>query len=285
VGAYAPTATLLGNGKVLIAGGVDSSHISLARAELYDPGAGAFVPTGSMAKARYAHTATLLGNGKVLIAGGCDAGTSLTHAELSAELYDPSTGTFAPAGDMTVARYEHTATLLGNGKVLIAGGHDRGGANVVGGEVSSAELYDPEAGTFTATASMTRVRASHTATLLGDGKVLIAGGSESVARAGAELYDPAADAFAATGSMAEAREGHTATLLGNGKVLTAGGWGSGTFPDPELYYPVAGAFAITGRMNTKRYCHTATLLPSGKVLVAGGISNPTILASAELYSE
>jgi hypothetical protein len=282
VGRQVHTATLLGNGKVLIVGGYDSNHDSLASAELYDPSAGTFAPTGSMSVGRWAHTATLLDNGKVLVAGGCDAGAEILHAASSAELYDPSTGTFAPVGNMTVGRYLHTATSLGNGKVLIAGGFERQVAPV-GGEVSSAELYDSAARTFTATASMTSERAGHAATLMNDGRVLITGGSGGgTMTASAELYDPAAGAFAATGDMTDARASHTATLLGNGEVLVAGeGWR--TLQGADLYDPVAGVFATTGLMTAARGLHTATLLPSGEVLVAGGSDHDTVFGSAELY--
>src|SRR6266404_627112 len=114
-----------------------------------------------------------------------------------------SAGGFTPAGNMTTTRSGHTATLLQNGKVLIAGG-----AGV------SAEFYDPDSGAFTITGDMTRPRHGHTAVLLPSGKVLIAGG----AGASAELYDPNRGTFSATGDMVQVRVAHTATLLGNGKV-------------------------------------------------------------------
>jgi hypothetical protein len=127
-----PTMTLLASDKVLIAGGryynSDGDLTYLANAELYDPMAGTFAATGTMAAEREGHTATLLPNGKVLIVGG-DDGPSLLA---SAELYDPKAGTFAATGRMTAARVNHTATLLPNGKVLIAGG------DVFG----TAELYE-----------------------------------------------------------------------------------------------------------------------------------------------
>src|SRR5260370_3863638 len=108
---------------------------------------GSFVPTGSMTTGRAAHTATRLQSGKVLVAGVYGRqGGDLPLA--SAELYDPSTGTFSATGSMTTVRYHHTATLFPDGKVLITGGFN-------GGALASAELYDPTTGTFSATGSMT----------------------------------------------------------------------------------------------------------------------------------
>jgi len=271
------TATLLSNGKVLIAGGANDTEGVLSSAELYDPTAGTFTPTGSMTDWRYEHTATLLPSGKVLMAGG--ATDSNGNFVTSAELYDPTTGTFTPTGSMTTVRYQHTATLLSNGTVLIAGGDD---GSLQG--LSSAELYDPTAGTFTlTTGSMTTVRWLHTATLLSNGKVLIAGGTLENGEgslSSAELYDPTAGTFTlTTRSMTVGRDQHTATLLSNGKVLIAGPISA------ELYDPTAGTFTLTGSMTYWRYEDTATLLPSGKVLMAGGAfdSNSNLVTSAELY--
>jgi hypothetical protein len=159
--------------------------------------------------------------------------------------------------------------------VLVAGGRDSSSFTL-----ASAELYDPAAGTFTATGKMTVERASHSATWLPSGEVLIAGGPW----ASAELYDPAAGIFAVTGSMSRARSDHSATLLPNGKVLIAGGNSGGD--TAELYDPSAATFAATGNMSEARFDHTATLLPSGMVLVAGGGDSQqftTFFASAELY--
>src|SRR5215472_8851075 len=131
---------------------------------------GAITQTGNMMVPRWRHTATLLPNGKVLIAGGVDLYRAPMSRWASAEIYDPSTGSFTPTGDMTAARQGHTATLLPTGQVLIAGG------NLNGGGSSSAELYDPATGTFSATGSMAASRGGHTATLLNSGKVLMVGG-------------------------------------------------------------------------------------------------------------
>ncbi len=268
------TATLLNNGKVLIAGGFDSTNNATASAELYDPAVGTFAPTGSLNTAREYHTATLLNNGTVLIAGGFD---STNNATASAELYDPAVGTFAPTGSLNTAREYHTATLLNNGTVLIAGGFDS-----TNNATASAELYDPAVGTFAPTGSLNTAREYHTATLLNNGTVLITGGFNGSVLASAELYDSVVGTFAPTGSVNTAREYHTATLLNNGKVLIAGGFNGSVLASAELFDPTSGTFSPTGSLNTAREYHSTTLLNNGTVLIAGGVSG-SVLASAELY--
>jgi len=143
------TATLLANGKVLIAGGSQGSD-PLATAELYDPVAGTFTPSGSMTTPRMAHSATLLPDGRVLIAGGATTGGGVT-ASHSAEIYHPSTGTFASTSNLISDHVCQRATLLRNGRVLIAGG-----SGSRGGDVPQAELYDPDTGAFARTGSYAR---------------------------------------------------------------------------------------------------------------------------------
>jgi hypothetical protein len=217
------TATLLSNGKVLIAGGEDAKGYAVTRSELYDPGIGSFTPTGSLSVGRYGHTATALANGEVLIAGGERIDEDGFDIALSsAELYNPSTGRFTPTGSMRAARKHHTATLLRDGRVLVAGGEDNNGH-----ALESAEVYNPGSGTFQTVGRMMAPHDSHTATLLGDGRVLIAGGfsGASGVTAAAELFDPAGDRFVNTGSMHIAREFFTATLMSDGRVLMVGGFG------------------------------------------------------------
>jgi WD40 repeat protein len=227
-----------------------------------------------MSTARANHTATLLPDGKILITGGRNFDTSYVSSVKSAELYDSTTGTFTAIGNMSTARSSHTATLLPNGKALIAGGS--------GGK--DAELYDSTTSTFTAIGNMSTAQSSHTATLLPNSKVLIAGGST------ADLYDPATGTFISAPSMNKVRFYHTATLLPNGKILITGGYYysnvSYYLDSAELYDPVTGTFTATGNMGTARSKHTATLLANGKVLITGGVTDEsygTYFASAELY--
>jgi hypothetical protein len=279
------TATLLPDNKVLMAYGSNSSaytnatgYVGLSSIEVYDAGTGTFTEVvGDSGAGIYGHTATLLQNGNALLAGGFfnsvwDYGPSTS--DNGAGLYDSATGVFSVTGNMTANRGNHTATLLANGKVLIAGGADQ---DPTGTGLASAELYDPGTGTFTPTGSMAVGRFLHTATLLQNGKVLIVGGALTSASdpvATAEVYDPATGIFVMTGAMATAREQHTATLLADGRVLIVGGATSAGAGDPtataEVYDPSTGSFSVTGSMAEARTYHTATLLLSGNVLVAGG---------------
>jgi hypothetical protein len=286
------TATLLANGKVLIVGGQDQNSSEIAGAELYDPATGMFTATGSLAQARMSHSATLLPGGKVLIAGGTHSTPNGFQSLSSTELYDPATGTFDSNSvpRMINDHYSHTATLLNDGRVLIAGGQYL--IPNFGGGQSPAELYDPSAGTFTlATGDLITPRSLHTATLLNDGTVLIAGGSNSYSIAAAEIYDPATNVFTVSGSLATARNGHTATLLSNGKVLIAGG--QDDCPSPctnsylssvEIYDPAARSFLLTGSLSLARGFHSASLLNSGSPLIVGGGNFTANTGTAELFN-
>ena len=234
-----------------------------------------------MTAPRADHTGTLLQSGKVLVAAGrnyYDYGSTTVYLS-SAEIYDPTTAKWTTTGSLNAPRTDHTATLLLNGKVLVAGGYDGSLSGPI--ELSSAELYDPASGTWTATGSLNTPRTDHTATLLPNGKVLVAGGILYSELSSAELYDPASGTWTATGSLNTARRYHTATSLPNGKVLVAGGASIDTYTSSaELYDPASGPWTATGSLNTARYHHKAALLASGQVLVAAGNG---WLASAELY--
>ncbi|MBI1806839.1 MAG: hypothetical protein HYR76_07305 [Ignavibacteria bacterium] len=226
------------------------------------------ISVGSMHELRGSHTATLLPSGNVLIVGGFKKIRTYDQAYFSsAELYDPQTKTFIPTGNLNVARCGHTATLLRDGTVLIAGGgNDQ--------PLSSAELYDPKTGTFTLVGEMAVPRQGHTATLFKNGNVLIAGGGTDDKHS-AELFNAMTHRFEATGNLTSNRLGHTATLLPDGNVLIAGG-ATGeerdhkVFASAELYNPTTGKFTNTGSMTMVRYKHGAILLPDSTVLIVGG---------------
>ena len=279
---YLDTATLLPNGKVLVAGGdAGWDNPTVNSAELYDPVSGTWSYTGSLNIGRESHTATLLPNGKVLVAGGWN---DLNGPLDSAEIYDPSNGTWSSAANLNTVRFWHTATLLQNDKVLVVGGSDENAP------LKSAEIYDPATGMWSVTGSIIAARYGHTATLLENGKVLIVGGSDdgdlASTLASAELYDPATGAWSVAANLSAATIFHTVTLLPDGKVLVAGGynWPPVSLSGAELYDPATGTWSFT-RSLSRRSGHTATLLPSGTVLVAGGYdwNRRASLNSAELY--
>ena len=308
-------ATLLNNGLVLIAGGRQRGNAQLTSAELYTPTTGAFTPTGNLNVGRNSHAAVPLPNGQVLIAGGTNnnlacltsaelynpstgqfavtgslntarcgpSGTLLTTGKVlivdgaTAELYDPTTDTFSLTGSLNDPRSSHTATLLANGKVLIAGGcciTNSSGTSYV----AQGELYDPTTETFSLTGSLHTARAFHTATLLGNGDVLIAGGqgpnTTSPTIASAELYNPATGTFTTTGSMNAARSFHEAVLLPSGKALvtTGVGFNHSTIPSAELYDASTGTFSLTGSLNDARQnqSQALVLLQNGTALITGG---------------
>lgn len=261
------TATLLPDGRVLIAGGMRRNQDFYKSAELYDPGTGKFQPTGEMNERRVGQIAVLLQSGKVLIAGGWvgHGGTD------SAELYDPATGKFTAISRMTSRRGRPSATLLQNGDVLIAGGE------VVDNEsLASAEIFHAQTLAFRPTGSMHHARIAQTATLLKDGRVLVVGGYTGQVSASAELYDPKSGSFHETGSLGTARCKHTAGLLPDGRVLIAGGsdnrgW-NGNLNSSEIYDPNSGKFTPAAALNDSRFKlpDEAVPLASGKLLIAGG---------------
>lgn len=280
-------AVRLSDGRVLVAGGENTSQIAVNSAEIYNPATGQWTLTSPMHYARENPTATLLKNGNVLIVGGYSVDGNCC-ALSSAEIFDPKTGTFSTTGFMAVARRNHTATLLQDGRVLVAGGYNGlNGDSTGSGNVNAPELYNRATGTFDSTGAMSSARRYPTATMLLNGKVLIVGGGDSnnTALSSAETYKSQTSTFTLTGPMLTPRARHTATRLLNGKVLIAGGYGNGgsTIASAELYDPVSGSFSATGSMAVARYRHTETRLLNGDVLIAGGSDGTTAVGSAEIY--
>ncbi|NNC17309.1 kelch-like protein [Corallococcus exiguus] len=227
-------------------------------------------------------------SGLMLLSSGCDptaAGSTAPH--LAARSDDIVSG-METTGSMITPREGHTATLLLNGKVLVAGGYNYGQTPEL---LQVSELYDPATGNWTPSGSMTTQRWRHTATRLGNGKVLVVGGNSGTA-ATAELYDPATGTWTATANLPGLRrESHRAVLLGNGKVLVTGGSTEDQIHTAfsALYDPSTGTWSTTGDMRDGRSNHSLTLLKNGKILAVGGMGFSTVwptlrsLSTAELY--
>lgn len=220
---------------------------------------------GAMAVERAAHQATLLADGRVLITGGC-ARTGCSPFLRSVELFDPAGRRFVPASAMSIPRVSHTATLLRDGRVLVAGGCSTGGAT------ATAELYEPTTGRWRRVGDMTAARCSHIAVPLDDGRVFIMGGGAG--RLGdlttTEVFDPRTLTFTAVGPM---RANHyLGTRLTDGRVLLTGGQGrpGEILRSAEVFDPRSGTFRRTGDMLVPRVKHAAALLPDGRVLIIGG---------------
>lgn len=231
------------------------------------------------------------------VATGVALGTTAITATMSgitspAVTVTVTVGGSTSFGRLNIASYEHTATLLLNGNVLVAGGFGTTGP-LTTGPLNSAELFDPATNIWTLTGNLGTARNDHTATLItsgsATGKVLLLGGLDNNAADlnSAELYDPGTKIWTLLrGILQKARSYHTATLLNTGKVLVVGGAGSTNINelfDPNN--PAASAVAAAPDTSlTGRYSHTATLLANSSVLVAGGFDGTNALNTAELYN-
>lgn len=275
VNRYLHTATLLPNGKVLIAGGymMVSPYGAVATVEIYDPATGSCTTAlTSMPSSRAYHTATLLRDGRVLLVGGNDA----SYNDLaSALLYNPADGTFTPTtGSLTAKRAFHTATLLMDGRVLIAGGTGNYSS------LSTTEIFDPATGTFSAGPAMASARSGHTATLLGDGRIVFAFGGKATV----EVMDVAAATSTLVGSAQGSITYHSATLMSDGRVALIGGQaGNAMAKWVHVFDPTLNALSLLPNgLVFGRGKHVSCLLADGRVLVVGGVGDNGNLFFAEL---
>ena len=270
LGVSLETATVLADGRVLLAAGVSCTSDSLcdntAQARLFDPTTNSFSVVGPLAAARSELAVVALDDGSALIAGGSD--------QPATELFSKPTGGFSPAGSMSTDRRGLAAAGLSNGRVLIAGGWGGPRGNI--STFASAEIYDSAANSFSATGAMNVARTGHTATTLKDGTVLIVGGRGKYPNDGlasAEIYDPSTGRFTLTGSLTAARQNHTALRLSDSRVLVVGGE-KGVVGTTliEIYDPGTGKFSQAGTLPAPLVGVSATQLKDGRVLIAGGRS-------------
>ncbi|WP_159397394.1 hypothetical protein [Sorangium cellulosum] len=279
------TATLLDDGRVLIAGGFLGENIGftcnpaysttpLGSAEVYDPATGAFLAAAPMAAARGDHTATRLADGRVLVVGGEAEGPS-------AEIYDPALDAWRAASSPSVSRARRTATLLDDGRVLLAGGLVAGGA-AESAATASTEIYDPATDTWAPGPPMLDVRAGHQATPLLDGRVLVTGGTSGPVGGAVEIFDPVTATWSAAAPLDPIRS-LTATQLLDGRVLVTGLAGAAAVYDPaaDVWTAAPGKWGdtpATGSWDDWTYVtglgvlgEAAARLPDGQVMISGGI--------------
>ncbi|HEY6417938.1 MAG TPA: kelch repeat-containing protein [Candidatus Binataceae bacterium] len=281
--------------------GVGAPAIADAEAEVYDPDSGTFASTKDGSQCLSYQTLTEIKPGLALSVGrGCPTGAILHSAS--------DANSFSPRVPLNTQLSGHSATLLNDGDVLVAGGYggngccDRGlrlDQGTMGGPISAdwkagpwggwifsaATIYEPVADAFVFIGNMGKPRFGHAAALLKNGQVLITGGftGDSLTNT-AELFDPVTRQFHATGSMHEPRIGHTASLLNDGSVLVAGGFNGTRFSaSAELYDPKLKSFQPTRQMKTAREGATATLLRNGMVLITGGHNQGGVTTSCELF--
>ncbi len=256
-------AVQLKNGQVLIAGGTETDRPAHSQADMYhdsaeifDPERGTSSKAGNLSQARIQDSAVLLRDGRVLIKGGL---------RYPPEIYDPQAGRFAVLADAHELRRSAATTVLSTGDIFAT---DEGG---------NAGIIDPDTWKYTSTGRMITPRTNHSATLLQDGRVLIAGGMSAAGMVKAsEIYDPATNSFAEVGDLNDERRGHDGMLLQDGRVLIIGGR-KGDFnsqdvqnvTSAEFYDPAANRFVPAGDTGLSSIV-TAFLLPGGKVFLLSG---------------
>lgn len=276
------TATLLSNGRVVIASGETGSTsvvTAISSVEIYDPTSRSFDNEGTMIMPRSNQTATLLANGTILFAGGQD---ELGNALSSAEIYDPATSTSVLTGPMTTPRISASAVALDDGRVLIAGGSN--GSDPLG----SVDIFDPSSGTFSSMGSVSKVSGALTATRMLDGRILLAGGDASSGSSYiADVFDPLAGGVVSSAPMAISHGNATSCLLSDGTVMVVGGLDDSKQVNStaEIYNPTNDSFESPIQLLDGRAFNSTTVLPNGSVLLAGGVdSYGNAIASVERFS-
>ncbi|MHB8873293.1 MAG: Kelch repeat-containing protein [Myxococcaceae bacterium] len=273
-GRFGHTSTALLGGRVLVTGGDPTNSWSTVTATtlLYTPSTNAWTAGPPMSSPRLYQGAVRLPDGRVMVFGGANAGGA---AISTAEVFDPLTNLWSPGPAMPGARYLFPITVLSDGRVLVTGGFSGSSFST---PTNSAFLFDPVTSTWSTRAPMGTARAAHAAVLLGDGRVLAAGGYTTLSSA--ELYDPVANTWSSTGSMNVARYWAGFTALPNGKALVVGGESVAT----AQVFAADSGWSPAMSLTTTRGSTTATLMQDGTVLVAGGRSSSSASATCEIYN-
>ena len=254
------SATLLSDGRVLVFGETDEPT-----SEIYDPATNQWSLVGELSQARTAASATLLADGRVLVAGGLDATKAGREQMDTVEIFDPATGEWTDAANLTQVHSNHKAVLLDDGRVFL-----------IGGNVS--EIYDPESDSWTTAGNPDREKSwGYTANLLNDGSILTTGGVflrggwqgiPSAPIRNTERYDFDTGTWQRVADMNEPRGDHSAALLQDGKLLVVAG------SELEMYDPTGDTWALAGKLMVERDLdaplHSATTLNDGTVLIVGG---------------
>ena len=253
----------LADGRAMIIGGADTRRVNLKTTEILDSSSGEWIKGPKMKKKRYKHSCATLNDGTVIVAGGADIGVVAT-----AEISGPSLDEFALTGEMNEGRALFTLTVLSDGKVLAVGGSSKNTQDTDSAELNrtSAEIWDPATGEWILVSPMNTARASHTANLLEDGRVLVVGGMGPLASA--EIYDPSDDTWTLTSELSMGRQLHTAHLLDNGTLIVIGG--SNTLAETEVYDIESGQWSIGPSLTFGRHQHTSVKMNDGNVMVIGG---------------
>jgi len=298
VGRALATATVLDDGRVLVVGGEDDAYAMIASVETYDPETGEIADTAPLPEPRSHHTATLLGNGRVLVAGGGQGSEiSLPNGEgalASAWLYEPDTSTWIPTGTMSEARAGHRAVLLEDGRVLVVGGGNQVGYScaqihpdcTVADSLASAEIYDPETGSWAVTAPLAQPRIGFDLRRFGAGVVASGGAADNEGLESVEIFDVQTGAWASGPALDGQRLYHAAAVL-DGKLVVAGGKIANVEPVTSVDVLDEGAsqWVAASPLDEPRTGASFVALQSGRGLIVAGNNQlgTRFIAEAAIY--
>jgi len=264
------SSSIFSNSKILASGG--DSPVLFNSAEIYDLDNNTWENTTPMLAYRALHHLITLNNGEVIAIGG--------YKLRSCEIFNPASHSWRYTDSLETLKYFwNTATLLNDGRILVVGGYYFDQSTLQNIHFKKCEIFDPISETWSFADSLADGRSGHTATLLNDGKVIVAGGQNIGDLSSCEIYDPVANQWSSAGNLLHARSFHSAVLLSDGKVLVSGG----VTPDStlgtrncEIYDPITNSWSEAGEMIMPRADHKSLLLLDSTVLITGGSFEPEI---------